>query len=149
MTTTIETNKVLVLDTSESGVKLAVNGENTWLAWDALWSACGQDDAELAAAYQAIYRRARAKAEFAPAVVAVHQDHTNVWWVVSVTSAHGGGEVNYPRRRDEGGTHPNHMLAACEAEDICQRLGSRVARRVGFDGPAAKEHARKICAGVK
>ena len=134
-----------VVRTSEAGALVLIDGDNRWIGWSDLSAACQQEDAELAAEYRSINRRARAMAADGPVVVSVNQDHTNVWWVASVRALHGGGEAAYPRCRDEGGTLPNHMLAACEAEDICQRLGSRVARRDGFDGLAAKARAAKIC----
>ena len=141
---TMKTNELLVLETTEEDVQVAQNGENKWLSWDALIAAANQSDAALATVYRGVYRQAVAMAADGPVVVSVHRDHTNVWWVATVRALHGGGEAKYSRRADEGGTLPNHLLAACEAEDICQRLGSRVARREGFDGPAAKKRARGI-----
>lgn len=141
-------NEALVLSVSVHGVRVAVNGENKTVEWDALRAAAGQADPALATIYRGILREAEALAADGPVVVSVHRDHTNVWWVATVTALHGGGKANYPRLCDEGGRLPNHLLAACEAEDICQRLGSRVAQRVGFDSPAAKARAQKITSGA-
>lgn len=146
--TATRTNEILVLAVSETAVKVAVNGDNKWLDWDTLRAAAHQDDAALRTVYAGCLSQAAAMAADGPVVVSVGRDHTKVWWVATVTALHGGGEARYARDRTEGGTLPNHLLAACEAEDICQRLGSRVARRVGFDGPAAKDRARKIVSGV-
>lgn len=140
----MRTNEIIVMGTDECGLRVAVNGENQRLSWADLDAARGQADAGLAEAYQRIHRDAAALAAGGPVVVSVHRDATNVWWVATVRALHGGGYAAYARRRDEGGTLPNHLLAACEAEDICQRLGERVALREGFDGPAAKARASEI-----
>lgn len=141
---TIETNALLVLSVDSAGAIVAANGRNTMIDWDTLRRAVQQEDAELRRAYSALLTAAEDMAADGPVEVSVEQDSTNVWWVAGVTAAWGGGYANYHRRADEGGTQPNHLCAAIEAADICDRLGSRVVRRIGFDGAAARRQREKI-----
>ena len=109
-----------------------------------LRAAAAQEDAEAAAWYRRILALAEAEAANGPVIVSVHQDGTNVWWVCTVTAFWGGGPANYRRATDEGGTLPNHLLAALEAARICDRLGKRVEVRDGFDSEVARERLAKI-----
>ena len=143
---TTKTNEIVVLEVGARGAKVAVNGENKWIDWDVLRAAAGQRDAALADVYRTVLRRAAAMAADGPVIVSVGRDETNVWWSAGVSAAWGGGQANYGRRADEGGTHPNQMLAASEAADICDRLGDRVIGRRGFDGAAARQQIAKIMA---
>lgn len=140
-----------VVDVGRDGAKISVrddsgNSRKQWIAWAELRSAARQDDLELRAVYSRLLATAEDMAADGPVVVSVGQDSTNVWWSAGVSAYYGGGRANYHRLATEGGTHPNHMLAAAEADDICQRLGGRVVSRQGFDGPAAKAQIAKILA---
>jgi hypothetical protein len=126
------TNALVVVRVDEGGVTVAVNGENRRVAWDDLRAAAGQADRELAAAYKGVLREAEGVASRGPVEVGAHRDSTNVWWVVTVRAALGGGPADWHRHADEGGTHARHSAAAFEAEGICRRLGKRVRSRTGF-----------------
>lgn len=146
MTATIE-NTYRVISTDERGVQVARGSEPAkFVSWVEISEACEHAPDELRGTYQRINRVAREMAAKGPVVITVQKNSTNVMWEVKIEAAHGGGYVDYHRAADEGGDHPNQMLAACEAQRICERLGRREIRRVGFDGPAETARAAAIVA---
>lgn len=142
-------DKMHVETVGEWSVVIRRGTERYSVEWPVLRAAAVQDDAALRMAYAAMLEQAEAMAAEGPVVAEVGQDATNVWWVASFAALYGGGPANVRRHRDEGGTHPNQMLAAIEAHEICTRLGARVVRRVGFNGPAEVAAARLICDSIR
>lgn len=114
-------------------VDISVDGVSHRITWQTLDDACSQSDPELAREYQSIRQQAREMAADGPVVVEVCQDASNVWWVVRVYAAHGGGHVHCEKRRDEGGTLPDFRAAWREAREISARLGARLHQQIGFD----------------
>jgi hypothetical protein len=138
----MKTNEMIVASVYRDSVAIAINGQTQTITWERLRAAAEQADADLA--YVRLLSDATNMAADGPVIVTVRRDNTNVWWVVSVTAEAGGGRANWHRLADEGGTHPNQMLAGCEADDICHRLGKRVVARVGFDGTREKAQAASV-----
>lgn len=134
MATATATNELVVVKVGRDSMTVAVNGQNKVLGWDALRRAASAEnaDAGLRKVYAGVLAEAEAMAADGPLTVEVRQDSTDVWWVVSVRSYHGGGYPNWKRKDDEGGTHPHRSGAAFEAREICKRLGGRVTQRIGF-----------------
>lgn len=140
----MKTASATVQSVSIEGVTVIVDDRTEFISWHDLDRAARQDDRELATIYGDIRTEAHRRAADGPVRVEVRQDATHVWWVCCVSALYGGGSANYTRLADEGGTHPNCMLASSEAIDICERLGSRVHSRVGIDADAKSKIARIV-----
>lgn len=133
MGSTIKTSRMSVESVGRTHVVVRdCDGQTQSVSWDTLLAASRQDDTKLSVFYGRLLRTAEAMAADGPVVVSVHRNETNVWWVVTVTAAHGCGAANWRRHADEGGTHGSWRTAISEAEDICERLGARVIERQGF-----------------
>jgi hypothetical protein len=133
-----QTNNIVVIGANRAGATVAVNGENKCIGWTDLREASHQYDDELRRVYQQILHQAEAMVAGGPVVVEVRKNSTNVMWECVVYSAISSGTASYTRRCDEGMEHPQQWLAAVEAADICDRLGTRVERRIGFDSTKAR-----------
>lgn len=133
-----KTEKWLVASVDRHGVKLirwlGREQERESISWDTLRAAAAQDDHTLSAEYGRLLRDATTMAADGPVEIHVGQDHTNVWWVATVSAVYGGGDANYHRHADEGGTLAHAWMAQREAEDIAKRLGARCAGIYSHDG---------------
>ena len=129
-TSTVLDDSITVLSVSHAGARVSVRGSISQISWSLLRAAASQDDAALASVYSGLLSRAEEMAaDESPITVYVEQDHTNVWWLVRVRAAWGGGRVRLSHgrkllRADEGGSHAHRHHAEVEATDIRERLAS-------------------------
>lgn len=144
MSEATQTNNIVVIGANRAGATVAVNGENKCIGWADLREASRQYDGGLQRVYQQILQQAEAVVAGGPVVVEVRSSSTGVMWECVVYSAISGGQANYTRRSDEGMEHPQQWLAAVEAADICDRLGARVERRIGFDSAKARAQTARF-----
>jgi hypothetical protein len=133
----------------ESVSEMGVSVRGTFVAWDTLRAAARQEDAELRAAYSAIYEAARERAiAQSPIVVSYGNDDSGVWFTSSVWTL--WGEFGLPRHMhgltivaaDEGGSLNQCWMAEREAKGIAERIRkvwpSREVRvRAGHEGKVA------------
>jgi hypothetical protein len=141
MENVIKSNALIVKSVSESGVAVAVNGQNEMITWSDLDEAADQDvyrgqaidetTKMLANVYRSLREQARRKVagnRKLPIQVNVHQDSSNVWWVADFSDV--AGQSHWiPRAADEHGTLSQYWMAEKEAQrrsESLRRLGYRV-----------------------